>query len=59
MAEFEVTIIETLTKTVTVEAEDECEALRKVRNGWKNETYVLYPEDFCDVDFEVKSGCEG
>lgn len=53
MPKFKVMITETLTKTVTVEAEDEEEAKWKVRKKWKNETYVLDAEDFCDVDFEV------
>ena len=55
MPEFEVTIVETLTKSVSLEAEDEGEAFWQVCKGWKNEDYILYPEDFLDVEFEVKA----
>ena len=53
MPEYEVVIVETLTKSVTVEAENEGEAFWKVCKGWKNEEYILYPENFLDVEFEV------
>ena len=53
MPKFEVVITERLVKSVIVEAEDEDAAFWKVRNGYHNEEYVLYPEDFFDVDFET------
>ncbi|MBR1438293.1 MAG: DpnD/PcfM family protein [Synergistaceae bacterium] len=55
MPKFEVFITETLTKAVTVEAENEEEALQEVRYGWKNEFYVLDAENFVDVEFKINS----
>lgn len=54
MPKFEVLITETLAKSVIVEAENEDAAFRQVRRGWENENYVLYPEDFVDVEFETR-----
>ena len=39
MPKFDVTTVETLTKTVTVDAEDESQAFWKVCDGWKSEDY--------------------
>lgn len=55
MPKFEVLITETLAKSVIIEAKNEADAFYKVRNGWRNEEYILYPEDFFDVEFETKS----
>lgn len=46
MPKFEVLIMETLEDIVTVEAENEEEALEKVEDGWEDETYILGPENF-------------
>ena len=54
MPKFEVTITEILTKTVTVEAEDEDEAFWKVCDDWRDGEHVLYPEDFLCAEFEVR-----
>ena len=54
MPKFEVTIEETLTKSVIVEAENKSEAFYKVRDAWRNEEYVLYADNFCDVEFKVR-----
>ncbi|MBQ9404321.1 MAG: DpnD/PcfM family protein [Synergistaceae bacterium] len=53
MPKFEVIIVEILTKSVTVEADDKTEAFYRVLDDWKNEKYILYGDDFCDVEFEV------
>jgi len=54
MPEFEVRIMEILTTTVDVNAEDEDEAFWKVRDDWREEKIVLDSEDFYDVEFEVR-----
>ena len=52
---FQVTITETLKRTITVKANDREEALEKVRSGWKYKTHVLGADDFKDVHFTVES----
>ena len=54
MPKFEVLITEYLTKSVIVEAEDANKAHYKVLDMWRSEEIILYPDDFYDVDFEVK-----
>lgn len=53
MKEYEVTITETLQRTVSVEADSKEAAERMVSDGWNNEDYVLDAEDFIDVDFKT------
>lgn len=53
MKEYDITITETLEKTVTVQAESREEAEAAVRDAWKNAEYVLGADDFADVDFGV------
>lgn len=53
MPKFEVTIIETLTKSVIIEANDKTEAFYKVLDGWKDGKHILCSDNFCDVEFEV------
>lgn len=53
MKEYEVTITETLQRTVSVEAASQEAAERMVKDGWDNEDYVLGSEDFTDVDFKT------
>ncbi len=53
MPKFEVLIMETLEDIVTVEAENEEEALEKVEDGWEDETYILGPENFTGVEFKL------
>jgi hypothetical protein len=48
---FDVTICETLKRTVQVKANNEDEAHQKVEDGWKNELHVLGPDDFEEVYF--------
>jgi len=52
MREYDVTITETLRKTVTVEAESMAEAEQKVNDAWHNSEYILDAEDFVGVEFE-------
>ena len=47
-------ITETLQRTIEVEAENEEEALRKVKEMYKNEEIVLDSSDFVGVEFENK-----
>lgn len=46
MKEFEITIIETLSKSVTVEANNYDEALEKVEDMYEKEEIVLDSSDF-------------
>lgn len=48
---YEVTITETLKRTVTVKANSLEEAQAKVEDGWKYETHVLDSKDFAEVHF--------
>lgn len=50
-------IIETLSKIVTIEADDEAQALIKVQEKYKNEQVVLGSEDYSYTEFVVK-GCK-
>lgn len=52
--EFDVTITETLKRTVTVEAENKEEAKQLVTDSWHRGEYILDAENFVDVDFDVK-----
>lgn len=50
---FDVTITETLELTVRVEAHSQQEAEQIVSNDWKKREYVLGPECFTGVEFEI------
>lgn len=50
---YNVEITETLRKVVPMEAESAKEAEQMVAEGWKASEYVLYPEDFEDVEFRT------
>ncbi|MCD7920584.1 MAG: DUF3846 domain-containing protein [Clostridiales bacterium] len=54
MKEYDVTITETLEKTVTVEAESREEAEELVEQNWNDSLYILDADDFSHVDFETK-----
>lgn len=54
MKEYEITITETLSQTVTVEAENEQQAKRIVSERWKNGDYILDAEHFKGVEFSAK-----
>ncbi len=51
MKKYEVTIEETLAKSVEVSAENEEEAKRKVEKAYYSGEYILGSENFCDVSF--------
>ena len=51
MPKFSVEITETLQKVITVEAENEQEALWKVEDMWKNGECILDSENFTGADF--------
>lgn len=51
----EVTITETLQKTVTVEADSREEAERQVEENWNNSEYILDADSFVGVDFAVRT----
>ena len=53
LREFEVTITETLQKTVIVEAKSRDEAEEKVNDEWKNGDYILDADHFKGVTFEA------
>ena len=50
---FVIEITETLQKRVRVSAETREEALEKVREKYRDEEIVLYPEDWVDTSYEV------
>ena len=50
---FKVTITETLKQTVEVEATDRHEAEQTVSDGWHSSKYILYADNFVDVEFEA------
>ena len=51
---FEVTITETLSRTVRVEAEDAYEAQTIVNEGYYRGHYILTAEDYQGVEYEIK-----
>ena len=53
MKEYDVTITETLEKTVTVEAASKAEAEDMVRQQYYNSEYILDSENFTGVDFKL------
>ena len=50
---YNVEITETLRKVVQIEAESAEEARQIVSERWKASEYVLYPEDFENVEFHT------
>jgi hypothetical protein len=53
MKEFEVEVVETLIRIVTVEAMTEEDAIKFVKYDYTNAELVLDSDDFFDVDFNV------
>jgi hypothetical protein len=51
---YKVTIIETLKKTITVEAKSREEAEQIVSDNWYDSEYILDAEDFVEVEFIVE-----
>ena len=54
MKEFEVTLTETLERTITIKAENKEKAQQIVEEQWKAEKYVLGADDFVGVQFHVE-----
>jgi len=52
---YDVTITETLKRTVEVEAESQEQAEDIVADGWRDSKYVLGADDFACVDIEAES----
>ena len=52
MSMFKTEITETLQRTIEVEAENEGDALRKVKDMYKNEEIVLDSSDFVGVEIK-------
>ena len=53
MKKFDVVISEYLEKTISVEAENEYEALKLAEQTWKNGEIVLDSSNFTGVEFDV------
>jgi len=53
MKEYQVEVVETLIRIVTVEAMSEEQALEFVRYDYNNAELVLDSDDFFDVEFEI------
>lgn len=53
MKEYEVTITETLQKTVSIEAESREDAERLIEDMWKDSEIILDSDDFYDVSYAV------
>lgn len=58
MKEYDVTITETLEKTISMRAASKEEAEEKVRQGYYNSEYVLDADNFTEVDFKTGEGRE-
>jgi hypothetical protein len=54
MKEFEVTITETLSKRIKIQAEDLRDARNKVSEMYFNEKIVLSADDFSDYSIDVE-----
>ena len=50
---YNVTITETLKMIVAIEAGDQQQAEQIVSDGWHNSNYILWAENFVDVEFEA------
>lgn len=53
MKEYQVEVVETLVRIVTVEAMSEEDAIKFVRYDYSNAELVLDSDDFFDVEFEI------
>lgn len=53
MKEYQVEVVETLVRIVTVEATSEEDAIKFVRYDYSNAELVLDSDDFFDVEFEI------
>ena len=58
MKEFEVTITETLQKSVVVEADSKDDAIQMVEDMWEDADIILDSENFVGVEYESDNGKE-
>ena len=58
MKEFEVTVTETLQRTVKVEADSKDDALQMVKDMYRDSEIVLDSDDFADVEYSSNEGKE-
>ena len=56
MKEYDINIVETLEKTVTVKADSYEEARQMVEDSWHESEYILDAENFTGVDFRGRTG---
>lgn len=54
MKKYKITITETLSREVEVNADSEQEAIQKVSDDYRAEKYVLSSEDYMDTDFSAE-----
>ncbi len=50
---FQIEIVETLSNTIEISAENEQEALLKAQDMYKKEEVILYADDCIDTNFNV------
>ena len=50
---FQIEIVETLSNIVEVDAENEQDALLKAQEMYRNEEFVLYPDDCIDTKLNI------
>lgn len=53
MKAYNVNIIETLTRSISVEANNESEAIQKIKELYEKGSVVLYPEE-CDIEVQYE-----
>ena len=58
MKEFDISIVEILSRQVTVCAENYNQAVEKVSEDWSNQVHVLDSDDFQSVDFAMETSRE-
>ena len=51
---FKITYIETLEKNIILECDDKIDAYKKAKNIYKNESIILYPEDYVDTKIVIE-----
>lgn len=52
MNKYKVTICETLSKAIDIAAESRSDAIKKVKEKYKNEEIVLSADDYLDTEFD-------
>lgn len=52
MDKYVVSVYETLNKNIEVEAEDESDAIKKVKEKYNNQEIILSADDYLDTEFD-------